>query len=55
MNNDVAEAMNLSALEGLEERFSHQVKILPVLFCDPGMESEIQTFEIKFYSGCNKC
>ena len=29
VNNDVAEAMNLSALEGLEERFSHQVKVLP--------------------------
>jgi len=27
VNNDVAEAMNLSALEGLEERFSHQAAI----------------------------
>ena len=28
VNNDVAEAMNLSALEGLEERFSHQVSFM---------------------------
>ena len=33
VNNDVAEAMNLSALEGLEERFSHQVKLQPVPPC----------------------
>ena len=33
VNNDVAEAMNLSALEGLEERFSHQVSFAPLHNC----------------------
>ena len=33
VNNDVAEAMNLSALEGLEERFSHQVSFAPSHNC----------------------
>ena len=45
VNNDVAEAMNLSALEGLEERFSHQVKLHPVPPCILN----------QFFSGCNKC